>query len=133
MSLMFFAAKTTNSHLACSYGNYRVMMNVSDLLLFLFVCMSDVSTYCRRCGLCGSFYTYQEWKERLHNFDDHVVMSIHLCLFLRNAIQVFHKFCLRHQHNPHLNKGDEFKKEAKNTFQKPLLRLCCTNYDNIYF
>ncbi|KAK0140068.1 hypothetical protein N1851_023031 [Merluccius polli] len=47
----------------------------------------DVSTYCKRCGICGTFYRYQEWTEGLHNFDDHVILTLHLCLFLRQSVQ----------------------------------------------
>ncbi|KAF1379034.1 hypothetical protein PFLUV_G00197000 [Perca fluviatilis] len=33
------------------------------------------------------FYRYQEWDEGLHNFDDHIILSVHLCLTIRNALQ----------------------------------------------
>lgn len=34
------------------------------------------------------FYRYQEWYEGLHNFDDHIILSVHLRLTIRNALQV---------------------------------------------
>ncbi|XP_026088943.1 uncharacterized protein LOC113063026 isoform X2 [Carassius auratus] len=34
------------------------------------------------------FYRYQEWKDRLHNFNDHIILDISLCLTLRNLLQV---------------------------------------------
>ncbi|XP_034082898.1 uncharacterized protein LOC117553198 isoform X1 [Gymnodraco acuticeps] len=49
--------------------------------------VKDVSTYCKRCGLCGHFYRYQEWTQGLHNFDDHTILSLHLCLFFRQSVQ----------------------------------------------
>jgi hypothetical protein len=33
-------------------------------------------------------YRYQEWEDGVHNFDDHLILSLHLCLSLRNGIQV---------------------------------------------
>ncbi|XP_072558290.1 uncharacterized protein [Paramormyrops kingsleyae] len=32
-------------------------------------------------------YRYQEWKDGLHNFDDHIFLCLELCLFLRENIQ----------------------------------------------
>jgi len=33
-------------------------------------------------------YRYQEFKDQLHNFNDHVLISLNLCLFLRSSLQV---------------------------------------------
>ncbi len=60
----------------------------------------DVTIYCKRCG---HFYRYQEWAEGLHNFDDHTILTLHLCLFLRQSVkvifasvfmQIFQKTCI---------------------------------------
>ncbi|MGL5598221.1 MAG: hypothetical protein ACRDDA_08930 [Aeromonas sp.] len=59
---------------------------MTNTVLFSF--FTDVTTYCKRCGVCGHFYRYQEWAEGLHNFDDHTVLTLHLCLFLRQSVQV---------------------------------------------
>ncbi|KAK7133382.1 hypothetical protein R3I94_015303 [Phoxinus phoxinus] len=48
----------------------------------------DVATYCKQCPLCGMFYRYQEWKDGLHNFNDHIILDIPLCLTFRNLLQV---------------------------------------------
>ncbi|KTG43471.1 hypothetical protein cypCar_00013918, partial [Cyprinus carpio] len=50
--------------------------------------IKDVATYCKQCPQCGMFYRYQEWKDRLHNFNDHIILDIPLCLTLRNLLQV---------------------------------------------
>ncbi|XP_016302132.1 uncharacterized protein LOC107658183 isoform X1 [Sinocyclocheilus anshuiensis] len=50
--------------------------------------IKDVATYCKQCPQCGMFYRYQEWKDRLHNFNDHIILDISLCLTLRNLLQV---------------------------------------------
>ncbi|RXN16478.1 HMG domain-containing 3-like isoform X2 [Labeo rohita] len=50
--------------------------------------IEDVATYCKQCPLCGMFYRYQEWKDHLHNFDDHNILAIPLCLTLRSLLQV---------------------------------------------
>lgn len=47
-----------------------------------------ISTYRRWCLNCGLMYRYQEWEDGLHNFDDHMLLSLHLCLMFRNALQV---------------------------------------------
>ncbi|XP_056109154.1 uncharacterized protein LOC130086936 [Rhinichthys klamathensis goyatoka] len=50
--------------------------------------IEDVATYCKQCPLCGMFYRYQEWKDHLHNFNDHIILAIPLCLTLRSLLQV---------------------------------------------
>ncbi|ROL45234.1 hypothetical protein DPX16_17845 [Anabarilius grahami] len=32
-------------------------------------------------------YRYQEWKDHLHNFNDHIILAIPLCLTLRSLLQ----------------------------------------------
>ncbi|XP_048062099.1 uncharacterized protein LOC125277677 [Megalobrama amblycephala] len=46
------------------------------------------STYYRMCSNCGLKYRYQEWTDGLHNFDDHLLMSLHMCIILRHSLQV---------------------------------------------
>ncbi|XP_030279056.1 HMG domain-containing protein 3-like isoform X2 [Sparus aurata] len=46
-----------------------------------------ISTYRKSCLNCGMIYRYQEWEEGIHNFDDHIILSLHLCLMIRNALQ----------------------------------------------
>ncbi|XP_023135242.1 uncharacterized protein LOC111574730 isoform X2 [Amphiprion ocellaris] len=50
--------------------------------------VEDVSTYCKSCHQCGTFYRYQEWKEGLHNFNDWILLDLPLCLTIRNMLQV---------------------------------------------
>jgi len=33
-------------------------------------------------------YRYQEWKDGLHNFDNHIFLTLELCLFLRENVTV---------------------------------------------
>ena len=57
----------------------------------IFGCMTvflGISTYRKSCLNCGMIYRYQEWEEGIHNFDDHIILSLHLCLMVRNALQV---------------------------------------------
>lgn len=51
--------------------------------------VEDVTTFCKQCPQCGIFYRYQEWKDRLHNFNDHVILDIPLCITLRHLLQVY--------------------------------------------
>ncbi|KAM6999989.1 uncharacterized protein LKV04_004959 [Tautogolabrus adspersus] len=46
-----------------------------------------VHTYCKQCSKCGMLYRYQEYQDGLHNFDDGVILTLHLCIFLRNSLQ----------------------------------------------
>ncbi|XP_062382763.1 uncharacterized protein LOC134070421 [Sardina pilchardus] len=46
-----------------------------------------VSTYIRRCPDCQVLYRYQEWQDGLHNFDNHLILSIEFCLYLRHSLQ----------------------------------------------
>ncbi|XP_035850135.1 uncharacterized protein LOC116053426 [Sander lucioperca] len=49
--------------------------------------LKGLSTYCKECGQCGMLYRYQEYKDGLHNFDDGVILTFNLCMFLRNSLQ----------------------------------------------
>ncbi|XP_065814855.1 HMG domain-containing protein 3 isoform X3 [Labrus bergylta] len=46
-----------------------------------------VNTYCKQCSKCGMLYRYQEYHDGLHNFDDGVILTLNLCIFLRNSLQ----------------------------------------------
>ncbi|XP_073804458.1 uncharacterized protein isoform X1 [Danio rerio] len=50
--------------------------------------VQDVSTYYKLCPFCGMVYRYQEWANGLHNFNDHVLLELSLCLTIRNLLQV---------------------------------------------
>ncbi|XP_073789228.1 uncharacterized protein [Danio rerio] len=50
--------------------------------------IEDVATYSKQCPLCGMLYRYQEWKDGLHNFNDHIILDLPLCLTLRSLLQV---------------------------------------------
>ncbi|XP_078790335.1 HMG domain-containing protein 3-like [Oryzias latipes] len=72
-----------------SLTNYLInvklhITNNNSVLLFLFL---GVSTYRKSCLRCGMIYRYQQWEDGIHNFDDHVILSLHLCLMIRNALQ----------------------------------------------
>ncbi|KAG9281336.1 hypothetical protein AMEX_G4134 [Astyanax mexicanus] len=32
-------------------------------------------------------YRYQEWMNGLHNYDDHIILSLHFCMYLRASLQ----------------------------------------------
>ncbi|KAJ8342271.1 hypothetical protein SKAU_G00321990 [Synaphobranchus kaupii] len=49
--------------------------------------VDNVSTYTGKCAECQMIYRYQEWQHGLHNFNDHVLLSLELCLFLRHNLQ----------------------------------------------
>uniref|UniRef100_A0AAV2J567 Uncharacterized protein n=1 Tax=Knipowitschia caucasica TaxID=637954 RepID=A0AAV2J567_KNICA len=50
--------------------------------------VEDISTYYKSCPQCTMMYRYQEWSSGLHNFNDHVILEISLCLTIRHMLQV---------------------------------------------
>ncbi|XP_076843552.1 uncharacterized protein LOC143488617 isoform X3 [Brachyhypopomus gauderio] len=46
-----------------------------------------ISTFCKCCYRCGMVYRYQEWSHGLHNYNDHIILDLHLCLYLRASLQ----------------------------------------------
>ncbi|XP_077406092.1 uncharacterized protein LOC144037980 isoform X2 [Vanacampus margaritifer] len=49
--------------------------------------VEGITTYRKSCPNCGMVYRYQEWDEGVHNFDDHIILSLHFCVMVRNALQ----------------------------------------------
>lgn len=49
--------------------------------------IEGISMYRKECYRCGMVYRYQEWSDGIHNFDDHILLLIQLCGFLRNSLQ----------------------------------------------
>ncbi|KAK7925373.1 hypothetical protein WMY93_007683 [Mugilogobius chulae] len=49
--------------------------------------LQDVATYYKFCSRCGVTYRYQEWEDGLHNFNDHLLLDLPLCLMIRNTLQ----------------------------------------------
>nr|XP_020463061.1 HMG domain-containing protein 3-like [Monopterus albus] len=47
----------------------------------------NISTYNKRCPKCHMHYRYQEWRDGLHNFNDHVILTIELCVYMRHSLQ----------------------------------------------
>ncbi|KAK2833182.1 hypothetical protein Q5P01_017071 [Channa striata] len=47
----------------------------------------NISTFNKGCPDCNMHYRYQEWGDGLHNFNDHVILTLELCLYLRHGLQ----------------------------------------------
>ncbi len=47
-----------------------------------------VKVYGKQCQLCQVTFTYTDYSEGLHNFDNHTILTLKLCQFLRSCIQV---------------------------------------------
>ncbi|KAL0152812.1 hypothetical protein M9458_051882 [Cirrhinus mrigala] len=52
--------------------------------------VNGFSTYCKACPDCGLMYRYQEWSDGIHNFNDHILITLHLCIVLRESLQTHH-------------------------------------------
>ena len=39
----------------------------------------NLSVYIKRCPSCDFEYRYQEWKDGIHNFNNHLLLSFKLC------------------------------------------------------
>ncbi|XP_060903078.1 uncharacterized protein LOC132980771 [Labrus mixtus] len=48
----------------------------------------DNSTLSRKCPDCQMVYRYQEWGEGLHNYNNHIILSLQLCMLLQNSIKI---------------------------------------------
>ncbi|CAJ1064951.1 uncharacterized protein LOC121517021 [Xyrichtys novacula] len=48
----------------------------------------DNSTFIRKCPECQMVYRYQEWTEGLHNYNNLTILSLQLCMLLRNFIKI---------------------------------------------
>ncbi|XP_036066981.1 uncharacterized protein LOC112139844 [Oryzias melastigma] len=72
----------------CEYplGEQQLITSKARILTSTGV-VEGISTYKKSCLKCGMIYRYQEWQDGIHNFDDHMILSLHLCLMIRNALQ----------------------------------------------
>ncbi|KAF3699938.1 HMG domain-containing protein 3 HMG box-containing protein 3 Protein SMF [Channa argus] len=53
----------------------------------------NISTFNKICPDCNMHYRYQEWGDGLHNFNDHVILTLELCLYLRHGLQSHMSVC----------------------------------------
>ncbi|XP_078023052.1 uncharacterized protein LOC117260069 isoform X2 [Epinephelus lanceolatus] len=49
--------------------------------------MEDNSTFFKQCPDCEMVYRYPEWSEGLHNYNDHIILSLQLCMLLQKSIE----------------------------------------------
>uniref|UniRef100_A0AAV2J250 SAP domain-containing protein n=1 Tax=Knipowitschia caucasica TaxID=637954 RepID=A0AAV2J250_KNICA len=49
--------------------------------------IEGVTTYFKKCDVCGLRLRYQEYEDGLHNFNDQIILTIHFCLYLRKTRQ----------------------------------------------
>ncbi|XP_056453234.1 uncharacterized protein LOC130387964 [Gadus chalcogrammus] len=71
----------------CEYTLCEHLITAKGKILTSTGVVEGISTYRKSCLNCGMIYRYQEWDEGIHNFDDHIILSLHLCLMVRNALQ----------------------------------------------
>ncbi|XP_033487830.1 uncharacterized protein LOC117260069 isoform X3 [Epinephelus lanceolatus] len=45
------------------------------------------STFFKQCPDCEMVYRYPEWSEGLHNYNDHIILSLQLCMLLQKSIE----------------------------------------------
>ncbi|XP_027881588.1 uncharacterized protein LOC114149740 isoform X1 [Xiphophorus couchianus] len=69
-----------------SLGDPQLVSSIAKILTMTGV-VKGISTYRKTCPTCSMVYRYQDWEDGVHNFNDHLLLSIHLCLVLRNALQ----------------------------------------------
>lgn len=69
--------------------------------------VEDIATYYKYCPQCNMMYRYQEWSSGLHNFNDHLLMDMSLCLMIRHMLQV-HTSVTRVAEYLELSTGVEF-------------------------
>ncbi|XP_067249231.1 HMG domain-containing protein 3-like [Chanodichthys erythropterus] len=76
--------------------------------------VTGISTYCKKCSNCGMFYRYQDWMHGLHNFNDQLLLTVFLCIFIRNSVQAHvsvgrvHSILQRTSHVPYPKESEFF-------------------------
>lgn len=55
----------------------------------MFLYLSDNCTFLKKCPECELMYHYHEWSDGLHNYNNHIVVTLELCILLQSLIQVF--------------------------------------------
>ncbi|XP_032415485.1 uncharacterized protein LOC116717915 [Xiphophorus hellerii] len=69
-----------------SLGDPQLLSSTAKIVTLTGV-VKGISTYRKTCPNCSMVYRYQDWEDGIHNFNDHLLLSIHFCLVLRNALQ----------------------------------------------
>ena len=64
-----------------------VIADNNYLCLYQFV-LTDLSVFTKKCLSCGLCINYSQYEDGLHNFDNHIVLTLKLCKYLRCALQV---------------------------------------------
>ncbi|XP_048853120.1 HMG domain-containing protein 3-like isoform X4 [Brienomyrus brachyistius] len=79
----------TSCVLCSSSPKFDMPVNITNMakIVTTLGIAENISTYFKRCPECQMTYRYQEWQDGLHNFDDHLVLSLELCLYLRHSLQ----------------------------------------------
>lgn len=97
---ILITAKAKIVTLTCFYEGKCYKKNIlQHAVIFTSMCLinlflSGISTYLRKCLRCGMEYRYQDWEHGIHNFNNHILMSFHLCLYLRASLQVWSLYIL---------------------------------------
>ncbi|XP_052407904.1 uncharacterized protein LOC127953050 [Carassius gibelio] len=64
-----------------------ILITAKAKIVTLTCVYEGISTYFKKCLRCGMEYRYQDWEDGIHNFDNHILMGFHLCLYLRASLQ----------------------------------------------
>ncbi|XP_049337255.1 uncharacterized protein LOC103031382 [Astyanax mexicanus] len=64
-----------------------ILITTKAKMVTLTSVFEGISTFCKRCYKCGMVYRYQEWCQGVHNYNDHIILDLHLCLYLRASLQ----------------------------------------------
>ena len=63
------------------------LITKSAVIIGMDTVQRDIETYGKQCKKCDMYYRYQEHKHFVHNFDDHMLLSTELCLFVRSQLK----------------------------------------------
>lgn len=50
--------------------------------------VKNVKTHYRECPTCAMKYRYTEYEDGIHNFNDYIIFTLHLCLHVRESINL---------------------------------------------
>ncbi|XP_048258247.1 uncharacterized protein LOC124129125 [Haliotis rufescens] len=75
---------TVTQQIQCEHENCNLALGVAARgNVGIYQCHHLQSVIIKKCKACGHFYRYQEHRDGIHNFDDHVFLSVRLCHWFR--------------------------------------------------
>ena len=66
--------------------NLKLISKAGMLVCLKFV-KRDIKVYHKSCGICGTIVRHQDYKTNIINYNDHIFLTLNLCLWIRHSMQ----------------------------------------------